>query len=142
MSGHSYYPPPDFGCPVPSSAVIRPATFQCQQPPSSNFQPGMWNWFEQPGTPWGYNGQGSRGGGGGPPVREHHGFSHSRGKLTVVLKVFGSSAGWGRYITQVTRSIIGILNSSNSFPTLVFYRYVHRAGVQSWCKTWSAPRPR
>ncbi|XP_067116528.1 nuclear fragile X mental retardation-interacting protein 1 isoform X2 [Osmerus mordax] len=79
MSGHSYYPPPDFGCPVPSSAVVRPATFQCQQPPSSNFHTGMWNWFEQPCTPWGYNGQGSRGGG-GPPCREPYGFSHSRGQ--------------------------------------------------------------
>ncbi|XP_046887284.1 nuclear fragile X mental retardation-interacting protein 1 [Hypomesus transpacificus] len=82
MSGQSYYPPPDFGCPVPDSAVIRPATFQCQQPPWSNFHPGMWNWFEQPCTPWGYNGQGSRGGGGGggPPGGEHYGFSHSRGQ--------------------------------------------------------------
>ncbi|KAJ8003343.1 hypothetical protein DPEC_G00147340 [Dallia pectoralis] len=48
MGDFGNYPPPDF------NAMVRPPTFH---PPPGNFQPSMWNWYEPPSDPWGYNSQ-------------------------------------------------------------------------------------
>ncbi|XP_064872746.1 FMR1-interacting protein NUFIP1-like isoform X1 [Oncorhynchus nerka] len=54
MNDFGSYPPPNFVSPPPGS-MVSPPTFL---PPPSNFQPGMWNWYEPPSEPWRYNGQG------------------------------------------------------------------------------------
>ncbi|XP_038573026.1 nuclear fragile X mental retardation-interacting protein 1-like, partial [Micropterus salmoides] len=55
MSDPGHYPPPDFGCPPPSS--IQPFQYQ-QQPHSSGFHPSMWSWGETHSeSSWDHRGQ-------------------------------------------------------------------------------------